>query len=192
MRLRGFGFPPKMFLSPPKMFFFPRKMFLFYALCSLLFWKTIPISMGFFEGHLSLTSPVKCSFFTPRVVLPRSGFLKKVCVNVLKELVSLFINITVSIIIMRSKNTSSKQKEWHKTTHIAYEFKTSKTRHIRRTKRWVYVHPMKSLNAENRGGFEGMERIRQVHFQKTGIKNPPHHIGKGIFVMQTSAEAGPF
>ena len=77
MRLRGFGFPPKMFFFPPKMFFFPRKMFLFYALCSLLFWKTIPISMGFFEGHLSLTSPVKCSFFTPRVVLPRSGFLKK-------------------------------------------------------------------------------------------------------------------
>ena len=54
------------------------------------------------------------------------------------------------------------------------------------------VYPMKSLNAENRGGFEGMEQIRQVQFQKTGIKNPPHHIGKGIFVMQTSAEAGPF
>ena len=77
MRLRGFGSPLKMFFFPPKMFFFPRKMFFFYALCSLLFWKMIPISMGFFEGHFSLTSPVKCSFFTPRVVLPRSGFLKK-------------------------------------------------------------------------------------------------------------------
>ena len=180
MRLRGFGFPPKMFLFPRKMFFFPRKMFFFYVLCDLLFWKTIPISMGFFKGHFSLTSPVKCSFFTPRVVLPGSGFLKKMCVNVLKELVSLFINITACIIMMWFKNTNSKQGEWRKTTQMAYEFKTSKTRHIRRTKRWVYVHPMKSLNAENRGGFEGMERIRQVHFQKTGIKNPPTTSARGF------------
>ena len=42
------------------------------------------------------------------------------------------------------------------------------------------VHPMKSLNAENRGGFEGMERIRQVHFQKTGIKNPPTTSARGF------------